>query len=660
MPRDRSQEAKVLIRQAVEILRRCEKPVHYTELAHLINAGSSGEISEKVAATKLYQVLSSFIKSCADQCPISLGGRGCFSLKPSGACASLEALLSSPVAKARPSPDAPKQHKYTNPALHRISAAERSAPIERLHFSVRTLNVMEREGVGDIGGFVDRIQNGFGKLRGFGASCQEEAFSAARALVAAVEETGSIDWCLFGSTLGFRILPENPAPEAVLLEKLPQLCRDAVAAQFERETLVIFEKRWLVPPDKRCTLDELGAVFHLSKERIRQKESMALDALRNALLRGYYSGMCFRFRPELETILRGFRRHFDETGITAWNESAFGAELRALSSGTEVPNIELMAAILGFVTRKAIWTDEEGIAFDEEKHTTEAMDRTFEIVLNIRKVLGEDCLGLDSVRLAAAVNKRSPHLRMHIDELPEHARLCSKVEFYGEDTYRLKFEALPNMADRAVRVLAENGKPMQREEILRHINRHALRRLNQMATLVGQMSVDPRLEPIGKTGEWALTEWGHETGSLHAIVEAILAREGKELQVEDIIDRVLEVRPQANITSIRMTLQLRPLQFRRVSPGVYGLASWYGTSAPRPRSPVKRKKPKQSERIVARAIEILAKHGEAGMPMSVLVKLLADEFGVIANTVYGAIGQSGEIHSRPYPDRPGNHCYLKH
>lgn len=79
---------------------------------------------------------------------------------------------------------------------------------------------------------------------------------------------------------------------------------------------------------------------------------------------------------------------------------------------------------------------------------------------------------------------------------------------------------------------------------------------------------DPRFVLVGR-GLYALKEWGYKPGVVADVIEEILKKEGGPLHKNVIIDRVLETRFVKKNT-ILLNLQEKP-QFKRVRRAVYGL-----------------------------------------------------------------------------------------
>ncbi len=79
-------------------------------------------------------------------------------------------------------------------------------------------------------------------------------------------------------------LPDETVVEAIDQERRSAWLRDALRELSERERRIVLERRLR---DGAATLEALGASLGISKERVRQIESRALDKLRAALLRDH-------------------------------------------------------------------------------------------------------------------------------------------------------------------------------------------------------------------------------------------------------------------------------------------------------------------------------------------------------------------------------------
>jgi len=546
-----------------------------------------------------------------------------------------------------------------NAISERISPTSRDLPVSNLGLSIRPSGALANIGITTIGAFVDAIQSGLGKIKNFGVGARGETLVAYRALSDAVDATGEIDWLLYAENRGFRVLPaEIDLSFSDFLERLPKLFQTIIEEQFDNAYWRVFQNYWLDPIEKKKTFEELGVDFGVSRARVQQMDFSTIEALRGALLEKNYSGLHFRIRPELTRFFRNARKYFDELGQTSWTKSAWLAEFARIHQ-IDVQEIrdtgDLMIRLLGFQTRSLNIPNLDNLVFDTSCPPAE-IEKTLAAVAALHNVLREEYLGLTAVDLAGKLSEKT-NACIRIDDLATYATLCPTVERIAGEIYRIKFPFLKNRMDGTVRVLAEKGTPMSREDIFQEINLQADKPFTEMKNLVNQMVQDKRICAIGKSGMWALAEWGVETRPIFNLIEEILTENGSPMEIQVIAEKVQEIRP-ASILSVGIYLNLRRDRFFKVATGFYGLTSWGkdGTQI-QERKSYQRKTPLQSDLVVERAIQLLSANHDQ-MPLADLVKTLESELTINRNSIYGYISQAPEIRTSHNIDKVGKLCHL--
>ncbi len=454
----------------------------------------------------------------------------------------------------------------------------RNCQIRILHLK-KACSGLEAAGIQTVGQLLDAARAGIAHLKNFGALAHNEVVQALTALPYAVEPEGTVDWIRFAKHRQFLVIPEDETESLsaeTLLKRLPDICQAIVPQQFDERAWRIFQQRWLASDTTRPTLESIGAIYNLTRERIRQIEEETVKAISKPIFEDDYFGLSFRLRKELGTCFLRAREHFQSLDLSAWRASRWRNELVQLWNiqDRELQRHErLVMALLGFEERRLDHGRLEPLVFDSNTPDKEKR-RVMDLVHAIHDVLAANNPGLDSFGLAVLLKKTTEDFA-DLDEIPTLIELCSTVESIGGDQYRLRFEGLKGRAEQAYRVLCEQGKPIHRSELLREINRRlsADDRLAAESNLVNQISPDPRMEPIGKTGQWALSEWGHETRPLIELIEDVMTKANVAMDQEGIAAEVLKSRAGSE-NSVRLLLNLNPEKFRKIGPGLYGLASW--------------------------------------------------------------------------------------
>jgi Sigma-70, region 4 len=468
----------------------------------------------------------------------------------------------------------------TSGSLDRLAPDLRDMGLGTLHLR-KACSGLERAGIRTIGALIDAARNGVGELSNFGKVAQEEVIEALQALSKTTDANGQVEWEDYALARGFALLPENAATSASaaeLLTSLPLFCERVVIAQFNDRAWEIFKRRLLVPERNREKLEEIGVVYGVTRERIRQIEEACLNSLRKPLLQNDYRGLEFRLRGATVALFREAREHFKSLGLPAWTESRWLTELAALwqVGENELQRYDrLLVETLGYRWESLQINSLDPLIVDEATSKAEAEQLT-KAVTAVHEALLTNCQGIDSFGLVRAFKERGVQA-FGLEDVPMLVDLCSTAEAIAGNNplFRIRFHFVPGRPNQAVRVLHEFGKPLHRRDLLREINRRLpeKKRLESIENLVNQLVSDKRLHSIGKSGNWALTEWGVEGRSLVDIIEDVLASVGEALHVDEITRRVLEKRP-GSTSSIQMLMDFNENRFRRVARGIYGLTAW--------------------------------------------------------------------------------------
>lgn len=148
------------------------------------------------------------------------------------------------------------------------------------------------------------------------------------------------------------------------------------------------------------------------------------------------------------------------------------------------------------------------------------------------------------------------------------------IEREGEDVL-VKFSRLRSASDKAYRILESRKKPMHFSKIAQEINfLEGAQGVIKETNVKNQLVADDRFTPIGKSGEWGLSEWEYLNNiTIIQSIEKALHESGKPLSFSEIKDRVSSIRPDAAANSLRTYLNEQP-SFVRVGKSLFALSSW--------------------------------------------------------------------------------------
>jgi len=127
-----------------------------------------------------------------------------------------------------------------------------------------------------------------------------------------------------------------------------------------------------------------------------------------------------------------------------------------------------------------------------------------------------------------------------------------------------------NIRDKIYVILKENGKHMHFNEISEAIKDSDFKRKDVTTQAIhNELIKDKRFVLIGR-GIYALKEWGYEKGTVADIIAEVLKEANEPLHRDEIVKRVLKSR-YVKETTILLNLQGKP-QFKRVAKATYALA----------------------------------------------------------------------------------------
>ena len=142
-------------------------------------------------------------------------------------------------------------------------------------------------------------------------------------------------------------------------------------------------------------------------------------------------------------------------------------------------------------------------------------------------------------------------------------------------TYQFSFFALSTRGRLAKRVLYELGKISHIDEIVTELNkrfREAGREENyERESIRGAIIKESGVESQGKMSRYALASWGYNTDSISTLIRRALLGVNQPMILDDITNKVLDVRPNLLPSSVR---SVACLDLVRLFDGSYILPEW--------------------------------------------------------------------------------------
>lgn len=320
----------------------------------------------------------------------------------------------------------------------------------------------------------------------------------------------------------------------------------------EREREIITRRFGL--QDRRETLEQIGELLGITRERVRQLEKAILVRLKIAADEEKL--------PAVHAVERILVRDLAEHGRVSRIQDIAKRIARDNKNPLTRAHIAFIAELspkLTVVNENDNYHHSVGIAeYGDEKKIKHEVD---EIVKSIKKegqpLTIEELFGKLSyehpsqVRSLASVSKLLAHLK-------------DRWGLVKWPTVNPK-----NIRDKIYVILADNGKPMHFSEIASAIKDSDFKRRNVTTQAIhNELIKDKRFILIGR-GIYALENWGYSKGTVSDIIASVIKEANEPLHRDEIVKRVLKKR-QVKETTILLNLQSKP-QFKRVAKATYTL-----------------------------------------------------------------------------------------
>jgi len=318
----------------------------------------------------------------------------------------------------------------------------------------------------------------------------------------------------------------------------------------EREREIIARRFGLF--DRKETLEQIGELLGITRERVRQLEKSVMAKLRS-------SATTLPHIAEVDTALLAA---IEAAGQTA-RITTLGAVLTAENSRTDQSRLAFLTELCPHIS--AISEDDNfyqsagnSDVHDEATIKTEVSKLVDAIAkagkpLEIKELTSATSMSSDIYTAALASTSK------------QLATLNGRWGLVKWPTVNPK-----NIRDKIYVILSENGQHMHFNEIAESIKASDFKRKDVTTQAIhNELIKDKRFVLIGR-GIYALREWGYKKGTVADIITEVLKEAGEPLHRDEIVKRVLKSRF-VKETTILLNLQSKP-QFKRVAKATYELA----------------------------------------------------------------------------------------
>lgn len=319
----------------------------------------------------------------------------------------------------------------------------------------------------------------------------------------------------------------------------------------EREREIIARRFGLF--DRKETLEQIGELLGITRERVRQLEKAVVARLKAKAEQNL---------PHIETVEALLINRLDNIG-KASRISELAQKLNSTATKLDVARLSFLAELCPKLT-----VIEENDHFYHgvviaSAYTDKSVKETIAKIIESIKSTGEPTAIED---VTATIKHNSP---MEVRAL---ASLSKDLATLHNRWGLVKWPMVnpKNIRDKIYVILREHGKQMHFNEIAEAIKDSAFKRKDVTVQAIhNELIKDKRFVLIGR-GIYALKEWGYEKGTVADVISKILIEAGEPLHRDEIVKRVLKERF-VKETTILLNLQGKP-QFKRVAKATYALS----------------------------------------------------------------------------------------
>lgn len=319
----------------------------------------------------------------------------------------------------------------------------------------------------------------------------------------------------------------------------------------EREREIISRRFGLF--DRKETLEQIGELLGITRERVRQLEKAVVTKLKTTTDKDL---------PHISEVQTAFLQELTAIGNAA-RVADLSAKLTTENNRLDQARVAFLSQLcpeLGVIEENDHYHLSVGVA---KLHNDKQMKDQIQKVIDAIKKIGEPT-GIDKV--AKEVQDSEPAHVAALASVSKHlATLNGRWGLIKWPMVNPK-----NIRDKIYVILHENGKPLHFNDIAKAIKDSDFKRKDVTTQAIhNELIKDSRFVLIGR-GIYALKEWGYSKGTVADIIADVLKKAGEPLHRDEIVKRVLKSR-QVKETTILLNLQGKT-QFKRVAKATYTLA----------------------------------------------------------------------------------------
>jgi hypothetical protein len=300
----------------------------------------------------------------------------------------------------------------------------------------------------------------------------------------------------------------------------------------------VLRRRFGLDGKAEQTLEEIGQNFHVTRERIRQIENLAITKIKNSK----------KFAEDSKAVESLTSATINRHGKILEENSLFKKLLSY--SGDTLTNRKSIAFVMAELFdnrfKKIVNNKDYRKSWATSIYPDELVKKTIENLIKIIKEKNQP-LSLDEL---LNLFKQTDFYKENLSQLSDDV-IISYMEIATEIS-RNPFEDYglsdwgsikpKRMHDKIYLILKKQKKPLHFTEIARLINESKFdNRRAYPPTVHNELILNKEYVLVGR-GTYALKEWGYKPGVVIEVIEEILKNENRPLKREEIVERVLKQR----------------------------------------------------------------------------------------------------------------------
>lgn len=313
---------------------------------------------------------------------------------------------------------------------------------------------------------------------------------------------------------------------AAIIFKPKHVTKKLLAVLPDRGRDVLTKRFGLGQDNEKMTLEAIGGIYGITRERVRQLENFALDTIRK-------SDAFNDVKPaidELEKLILSLGGIVNEEDL-----------LKHISKDKSAQNNIIFLLVLGTPFKREKENSEFKHRWIVDK---DIADKVHTAIRNLYKNMSKEDLISENDIVSSFLN----HLKDISDQYKNEEiikRWLSLSKTIGKNPLgEWGIASSPNvnargMRDYAFLVIRRHGSPMHFTEVAKAIS-DVFGKKAHVATCHNELIKDPRFVLVGR-GLYALSDWGYEGGVVKDVIKKILKKNGP-LTKDEIVDKVLKER----------------------------------------------------------------------------------------------------------------------